>query len=502
MKPKLRIITVFICLALLIIIVPKKLNQLHGSPPVSVKDTLSSSQLSYYGQIGVGASAGDTILKVGSSTNPPSPDTNNLFIGDTVAIGTGVSNGWLTKYTVSDVATTMVFQINAGIGASNIAFGNAIIATRSAIHTISFTPTDTVSGNAWQFLIKASTRTGEVYNDGIPDQQGFDLGQDVGSTTTGLGTRLKTADVSCPWGSTAGGVGTTAIVNSNTYWVITCTVGAGLTNPINVGATVTIGRALTSGSQLINPSAASTHTEGQADVYSFYIRHTDNSGATIYTNDTIQGKIGVVEAVRVTATVDPTLTFTIDTGTSANTVGATLCGQDMGSNATLTTGEVVNFGSIILGQMNDLAQRLNANTNANGGYTVTVYESGVMSGIGITTTGGVAITIPDTTCDIGSTCSTTVAGNWVADTGSSGSKWGYSIQNVNMGTTIFTSGAGTSFVAKPFGIGYANAQPVMSNTARPSTTEQAYMCYRITAANAQAAGNYQTSLIYTATATF
>lgn len=467
-------------------------KSLVSAPPTNVKDVLSSSQLSYFARLGTGNTANNSIItiNINSGTNPSST-TNNLFIGDTLGIGMTNQGGILTTYTVRDVGNTAQIELNTGIGESNAFAGAAVISTRSAIHTMYFTPQSSITGGAWQFLIKATSRTGEVDNDGIPDQQGFDLGQDVGSTTTGLGTRLKAADVSCPWGATAS-VGTTTAVGSNYYHVITCQLGGGVTNPIGIAVTATIGRDLASGSQIINPAPALSHTEGRADgtadTYAFYVRHLDAS-SNVINADTIQGRIAVVESVRVTATVDPTITFIIDnTGVGA---GSTACGNSggnaFGSNASNTTATSVAFGSLSLGVFNNLGQRLQATTNAKNGYVVTVYQTGRLTNVSTGTT------IPDGDCD--GSCTTSSAAAWSTDVTNSG--FGYTVQNLNVGTSIFSHPN-----YRIFGTGFANAQNVISNTSTPSQTESAYVCYRLVAATTQEAGNYESELNYTATATF
>lgn len=468
-----------------------------SAPPTNVKDTLSSSQLSYFARIGTGVSSGDSLIRVALSGNPTN-DTNNLFVGDTIGIGTtgagvGIS-GPLTKYVVTGIGNTAVFSIRAvgsslGIGQSNTFVGAAIIATHSAIHTISFTPQSNIAGTFWEFLIKASDRAGETVNDGIPDTNGFDLGQDIGATTTGVGTRLKVSDVTCPaWGigtTTAYSIGTTTIAtgvgSSGLYHVVTCYLGVGGTNQSGVGYSLAIGSAT---SQLINPAPKDSN-EGSADVYTFFIRHRDATTG-LFADETIQGKIALVEAVRVTATVDPTLTFIIDAVGAGS--GATICGNTLGSNAANTTATQVQFGSLLIGSANNLGQRLSCSTNAANGYVVTVYEDGKMENIAS------GVTIPDTNCG-GNTCTTSgVGASW---TDFSGSGWGYSIQNISVGTTILNPPH-----YRPFGDGAANAQQIIKNISLPSATEQAYVCYRITASTSQSTGNYENRLIYTATATF
>ncbi|MBU1088963.1 hypothetical protein KKA02_03750 [Patescibacteria group bacterium] len=485
---------IFRSLTLLLIIAFFKLSffsdKLESANLSSVKDTLSTSQLSYYGTLGAGNSATDTLVKISTTSNNPSDTTANLFSGDTISIGDSGSTA-LTSYTVKDIGNTGEFQITTGLNANNIIAGEAIIATRSTIHTVSFTPISNFTAGIFQFLIKASTDSGEDLDDGIPDQEGFDFGMDVGGTTIGSGTRLKTADVSCPVGASAG-VGTTAVIDTNSYHVISCTLGAGTTNAIGVGYTMTVGRALASGSQLINPSPASGHTPGQADstadVYSFYVRHLD-SGSVV--RDTTQGKIAVVESVRVTATIDPTITFIIDNTNVGS--GDTRCGNVLSTNATNTTATSVAFDSLNLSAFNDLAQRLSCVTNAANGYAVTAFESDVLENV------NTGVTIPNTDCD-NEDCTASSETEWATENTESG--FGYSIENINATTTTFTYGVGTTFAARPFGQGASNAVTLFNNSSTPTTTERIYICYRLTISTIQEAGNYENSLTYTATATF
>lgn len=482
-----------------------------STPPSSVKDTVSNPQLSTFARI-LAVTQGQSVLTLGYSA--PTLSANNLNVGDTIGIGTtGVSvgiSGPLTLYTVKDIGAgvTNVIELNAGVGQSNAWVGAAVVSTQSAIHTLTFTPTSNFTGGFWQFLFKASNRAGETNADGIPDQQGFDLGQDVGAMTTGIGTRLKAADVACPNFATgvgntwAYGIGTT-VYNGNLYAFITCSLGAGNTNAIGVGYSAVIGRDLTVGSQLINPSprdpTTGGHIEGTADTYTFYVRHLYSTAAPEEA-DTVQGKVGLLETVRVSATVDPTLSFIIDT----TGIGATACGQTLKANQANVTATAVPFGSLNLNAFNDLAQRLSVTTNA-GAYVVTAYESSPLRSVSDTSLGA---TIPDTNCDPGKLCNVTTYNSWNTDVGSSGeSGFGYSLQNVNVGTTIFnfnTLGIGPSWTSKPFGTTANNAQPIMSHPAGTAITqtESAFVCYRATASVSQVVGNYENEVVYTATSTF
>lgn len=460
-------------IASIVFIYPQKINSI---PPKNVKDVLSNSQFSYYGGVGVGTTANDTIIKL-NTTSFPSKSSNNLFIGDTVSIGVGGSQ---SIYTIRDIGNTGTIMINTGISAVSSVAGGSIIATRSAIHTVSFEPQVSAAGGIWQVLIKATSGVAaEKSHDAIPDQLGFDYGT------------LDQAAITCPWGATAS-VGTTTAVAlgspavTSYYHVIQCTLGAGITNPAGTGATgvIIIGNAANA---LINPSPSNTAAqEGTANIFTFILRHLDSSGVLL---DQTPGKIAVVESVRVTATVDPSITFYIDS-IGNTSVGSTACGAGttLSSGAVNTTGDQVIFGSLALSGFNQLAQRLSCVTNAPGGYVVTVHEAGVMKNV------NTATTIPDTLCN-GNGCSITNATAWTTPS-TTRSEFGYTMTNI---------GSSIPFVPgqfKPFGIGNANAQPIMIKTSIPSTIESANICYRLSTTTVQEAGDYEAKIIYTATATF
>lgn len=452
-------------LALLSSLYPKKSFSI---PAKNVRDTLSSSQFSYYGRVGVGNSGGSSILTINTSTANPSQTTNNLFVGDTITVGVGGSQ---TNYIVKDVASTSTILVYPVLTTGSAIAGGGIIATRSAIHTVSFEPQTTSNGGSWQVLIKAPDSP-EISN-GIPDQTGFDA------------LPLGTANITCPYGGVAS-IGTTTL-SSGLYHLISCSTPDG--NPIGAGQTgvIIIGNAT---GQLINPSPSHPATdEGYANIFNFILRRLDSSGNI---TEESNGKIAIVESVRVTATIDPTLSFYID-NVGVNGVGSTVCGTGNGTlsaGAVNTTGDSVVFGSLGLGVINQLAQRVSCVTNAPGGYVVTAYEQGTMKNINTDTT------IPDTLCN-GSNCTTTLATAW-SGASTTRSEFGYTFYAGGLGSSIpFTEGQW-----KPFAIGYQNAQPVMINPKTPSQTESANVCYRITATTTQEAGEYEAKVVYTATATF
>lgn len=475
-----------ICLSLISLSFFVSLRPSKAAPISNLRDQLSSAQLSYFGRLDNNNTAGNSIITVKTvAGSAPSNNNYNLFIGDTLAIANATTGG--TQYIVSDVAGTNSISLTTAIDNLNVFEDAYVIATRSAVHTVSFTPPSNEVSGKWQVLLKATSLSGENPSDGMPDQGGFDIG-----------TSFASGDVTCPWGATAS-VGTTVLITSGVsvgstgpYHLITCDLGVGGTNPFGTGVTGTI--VIGGTHELINPAPAPSHTIGQAnasaDTYSFLVRHT-KSDDTIITGETTIGKIALTESVLVTAIIDPTITFYIDAiGTS--TPGASVCGTTLSNGANNTTATSVNFGSISLGQFNTLAQRFTCSTNAVSGYVVQVFESDVLTNISI----GNTSFIPDTTCD--TSCTTDTPGEW--DTDVSSSKFGYSLDDINSSPVAFSHN--NVFNSKPFGIGYSNARTIMSYASTPATEDRGYICYRITASNFQEAGTYQNQINFIATATF
>ena len=465
-----------------------KVQTVRSVPVQQLSDSLSSSQYSFYGGLTSGNSAGNSYLKLDLSTSFPSRDANNLFIGDTLAIGIGGSQNF---YIVKDIGNTAIIDLNIGISGINAVAGGTVIATRSAIHTVAFTPTMTAAGGFWQFLIKiANNGVGESYNDGIPDLTGFDV-QKIGST----------AAITCPPGATAsiGGTATYTLGSpavTSSYQIYQCNLGSGLTNPIGTGISMVIG---TGNSALINPSPSSGNSEGVASVFTYILRQGDSGGLII---DSTVGKIAVIEAVRITATVDPTLTFTID-NMGATSTGSTACGTgtSLASGAVNTTGDMVVFGSLNIGTTaNNLAQRIGVITNALNGYVVTAYEAGPMRNIGYSGADGLGVSIPDATCDGGACSYNSAAGNWTVG---STSAFGYSVYtNAGLGGSAPFTNGGTGLSFRPFGQGPSQAQNILKSATNPTSTQYGYVCYRVAASTSQTVGDYEAKVIYTATTTF
>ncbi|MDD2224617.1 MAG: hypothetical protein PHP97_00440 [Candidatus Shapirobacteria bacterium] len=436
----------------------------------SLKDQVSNAQLSFFARM---SSYSGSTLKVLNSPAGVAPNlfTTNLTIGDSVAIAAGVGS---SVFTIKDIGNTNSVNLNAAIGLT--VPNGYIIATRSGIHTVSFTPISFGGATEkWQFLIKASVGSSIPFKDGMPDQDGFDIG---GSNCDTAGCLLH--DVTCPYSTGTANIGTTITFTASdigdsafvgTYNVIECAY-TGATSKIGTPGTMIIGA--TNGTQLINPSSSANRTFGVADVYFYGLRQLDTNGNVL---DLSFGKIAVDDSVRITAIVDPTLMFTIAGNATMK------CGAAPAVSPASSTPTSLNFSSLALeSTANNLSQFITATTNASGGYVVQVFENNPLTIVNTTTT------LPDTTAN------NTAWPDVVAYSG-----FGYSME-VGVTRAGAVLGVGNTGNYKSFGIGYANAAMVLSHNA-PST-DNAYMCYRISATLQQPAGEYENSISYIATSTF
>lgn len=459
-------------------------QKLEGANLSSVSDTLSNNRLSFRGQLdgAVAAGTGLIVLKTsGLSAQNTSTGSAALMTNENLKVGTN------PPYAVKTIDTDTRVFLGTALG-TTAADGSPVIATVSAVHTVTFTPASAINGGAFRVLIPAySSALGDLGDDdGLPHPNGFDMGavdvtgpsSDV--TCTGGGVTFPVAQINASASAVA--VGTT------TYHAFECRYYG--VSAIGTPVTMTIGSP--SGAKLINPSPASTtRYPGQADTYSFRVQHLDAGDSYGVTDQTL-GTIGVVEAVRVTATVLPTLVFTM-TGVTAD--AGTYCNVSRSASSPDTTTQSVPFGNISTTAFTDAVQILSISTNAGGGYVVTASESGLLTAYSVTGTP----TIADTTC--GGSCTTSTAAEWNTVTQRG---FGYALQNVtgtpvtNVSSTLPYNYSGRTFNARPFGTTGAS---IMTNTAAVDV-EQAYVCYRVVVSGSQAAGDYENYVVYIATATF
>jgi len=238
---------------------------------------------------------------------------------------------------------------------------------------------------------------------------------------------------------------------------------------------------------MIAPAPSAGRAANTADTYSYIVKNftnTSNPNSDLPT-DNATGKIAVIEPVRVTATVDPSITFKIE-GTTAGSH----CSLTTDVNTTATA---VPFGILALNTFRSAAQKLTVSTNAVSGYAVTAIENNAMSNLAVSPT-----YIVDTTCDSGTPCTHTASGAWATPTGNSG--MGYTVAVVS-GTTPTIAPTAPAYQHFPNSAATEAPFQIMSNTTT-SDTHVVDVCYKIAVGATQAAGDYENQVTYTATASF
>lgn len=483
-KPKLAakiVLAVFLAAQFtgLSLLFPKKLDSANLT---SVKDTLSDNRLSFVGALASGNTVGTSLVTIAtdlSSYGWATSDENfNLFPGDTLMIGA------TTNYEVDDIiddATDDKIQLTAVLASGDADTGDPVIATRSATHTLTFNTATAVNNGAFRVRVKGTSANG------IPDKDGFDYSAATWAPATDLscsnsgGTYnfgMKTATASGGTGCTAG------------YHCFECRYnGAG-----GIGNTITF--TIGSAAKLINPSpSAETKTIGAADTYAVIVEHMDSANTV---TDATTAKVAVVEAVRVTATVEPTIEFAI----AARTTSDTNCG---GTNDITSTASTVPLGTLYIAAFIDAGQKLTVSTNAPSGYAVTSIEDDELS------IGGEGTTIIADSAGDGGTMDHDTSGDWDDPTDTDGKGFGYSLENVDAANVDLSytytgancSGESTTYCARHF----ANAGDTQSSqrifySSSTANAEDVYVCYRAVISSTQAAGDYENRVTYIATATF
>jgi len=449
---------------LLIIISFSLPKELDSANLTSVKDTLETSRLSFHAANASGLTSGSSIIQIQTS-GYPSTSTANLFPGDTITYLTSSNT-----YTVDQIIDDDEFSITGTLASADADAGDEFVVIRTATHTVEFTTASAVPDGAIRIRIKAGSSN---YNDGNPDQDGFDFNS------------MTNSDVTCPT-DTAGFdfVTGTATVSGGTncpsgYHCFECRYSG--TGASGTSLTITIGGT----NELVNPSPASGHTAGTADTYSFIVENLDASDNII---DSTTGKVAVIESVRVTATVEPRIEFSI----SGVGSGSTVCGNSLDVTTTATA---VPFGSVSISSFTDAAQQLTVSTNATGGYVVTALENDQLS-----IEGEHSVEIPDTSGD-NSLATHTTSDEW-ANTSTKG--FGYSLENIDASSVAFYyNESSRTFSAKQFADAANSESPqTLFSSTTVADSQDVYVCYRLIVSATQQAGNYENQITYRATATF
>jgi len=443
----------------------------------SIKDTLQSSRLSGNARVdSAGTTVGSSNVRLQSSAIAPANTitTNGFKAGDSLTIG-------VNTYTITDIVDATNFTVTPVLASGDADNNDVIYFKSKPRHTITLTTTSAVANGFFQILLPADTTTP---NDTAPDDQGYDFNTAVDVVGTDVGLYDFVTGVA----TAAGATGCTSPANYHCFEVHYSGTGS-----IGQAISITIGN--TNGTNsLISPSTGTSHTEGVADTYPVIVKNfaagANPNSAT--PTDTTTVRLAHIEAVRVTATVDPTINLTI-TGVAS---GQTRCGVT--TDAT-TTALSVPFGSLALNTFKNLAQQLTVSTNSSSGYVVTASETDQL-GLGGATTPNISDALGN-----GGTMSESSSAEWTTATING---FGYSLQNIDAATVPFqyttATGACTgTFCARQFAdlTGSETVQTIMSSTT-VANTEDIYVCYRLGVGATQTAGDYENQIIYTVTGTF
>lgn len=476
----------------------------------TVSVTLSNSRLSFRGALKAGNSTGSTIAYINTTPNAyPSTASSQLVQGDTVRIGNA---GTMGLFTVDDSFnnSTTAFQaedkiyLSVGLAAGQTDAGDDVISTQSAQLTTKLTTVDAIANGRFRILVPALANDA-ASSDGIPDGGYYDFGTSTPTVTC-------PTDVASTYDFVTGTATKSAILISSTeYHVFECAYsGAGASgtmfNGVSQGAFVV--------NSLINPAPTTNHQQGVADTYRIIIQHLDSNFVSV---DQTTVAIGVIEAVKVTATVAPQITFKI-IGVNS---GSDVCGLN---TSVSTSAALVPFGDLLISSFTQAAQAFSISTNASAGYSVTALENDQMGRDGATCTGAVASTdcIPDTP-GTAANITPTSAGLWTS-TNTKG--FGFTLDNKNAvanltlpfqhDTNANAAGyncASNSSTACTGGQlchcfrSFADAEnsgtaQTIASASIPVDNHNFYLCYRGVISTTQAAGYYENYITYIATATF
>lgn len=465
-----------------IVVVGGRVEKSQSANLTNASVTMSNSRPSFSGALAAGNVAGGSSVTIATSSWP-STTTAQLVYGESVAIGEA---GSLGTYAVTEVVDTDTFNVTPVLASGDADSGDHVIATSSGNLRVRFTTANAIPGGRFRVLVPALADDTNAA-DGLPDQGFFDFGSSAPTVT-------------CPddlsgYDFVAGTATASAITIAGTdYHSYECAYsGNGAIGTAFDGTTndyIEI-------SNIINPAPASGHTTGTADSYNIVIQHINNSFAVA---DSVTTAVGVIEAVRVTASVAPQITFTI-AGVSSST---STCGI---STSVTTTASTVPLGQLSISSFTHAAQTLTVSTNATNGYSVTAVES---DQLGLESTSSCpgdytgTDCIPDTTGD-NTDITHTASGDWVT-TAAKG--FGYTLHNSDAAAVAFeydtaTGNCSGSYCARQFADAEDSQSPVqLFSSTTVADSQNVNVCYKAVISSTQEAGTYDNYITYTATATF
>ena len=500
LKKKKSVFLLPVLLLIMSLLVAKNFHQAQALSLTDATALLDNSRLSFMSALEGAQTVGSSLITI-DVVNYPSESVLQLQNGDTLKIGT--ANTYTVNTTIDDTNDNKL-SLSTGLVSGDTTDDLAVIATQSSTLTVKFTTVSALDGGSFRILVPAVSEAA-ANRDGIPDVGGFDFGS---------GT---TAAITCPTSFPAGYTGwtdTNSYADSNNdgidtgyYHVFECAYtgtgygegGAGDTSTVFDGTTYS---AFTI-ANLINPAPRSTPPNedelGEADTYTIIVQHLDDSDTVI---DQSLLKIGVIDAVRVSATIAPQLTFKIaGVATSQSKCGIT--------TEAATSALAIPFGELSIGYYTDLAQVLTVTTNAANGYQVTVAENDQLGKDGQACSGDGS---GDTSCIVDALMSGlthTTAADW--DTDGDGEVdgtaygFGYTLGAVTGSPTraFYYNESSRNYNAKQFADLAATEEPqVIFYNSTATDSDVVDVCYRLAPSSTNVAGDYENYITYTASASF
>lgn len=307
-----------------------------------------------------------------------------------------------------------------------------------SIHEISFITKEIIPPGSFQIIFPVSANP----NDSVADIGGFDFNS------------LAIEDI-----STQGFASNGIIINpSNGTIQILHTQGI----PDNTNIKIVIGK----NNFLLNP--AKSQMPGNADIWPITLDQLDLSGVV---EKRTRLEIGIIEAVKISAKINPRLVFTI-AGVNAQENIATI------ATTRSTTSQNFDFENLKGNEPETAAQILHLETNAQSGYALSVFSSGPLRAEN-------GASIPDFTPELSDNFDSY--------------GFGFSLQNLSGNDAVFQTGNNQS---KFYSRGFAqNPTTIMSNSG-PVSASESYILYRVKISPSQPAASYQTDLTFIITAIF
>jgi hypothetical protein len=460
------------------------LNRAQSASLTTVSVTLSNPRLSFRGSLDGSNVVGTSQVTIDTGSNHPSLSTAQLQNGDSIGIGDTDS---IATYTVSTTNPASEFTLGSVLLTGDTESGDDVISTQSASLTVRFTTATAINNGRFRVLVPALASDLNSA-DGIPDSDLYDFGNSAPTVTC-----PSNADTSYDF-VTGTATASAITLNAVDYHSYECAYSGtgGVGSPFD-GTTndyITI-------SSIINPAPESGHTTGTADTQNIVIQHLDSS---FNVDDSTAVAVGVIEAVKVSASVPASISFSIaGVASSTSTCGIT--------TDVTTTAAAVPFGEVSIAAFNEAAQTLTVTTNAVNGYSVTTIQNDQLGLDGATCAGDTS----STSCIIDSQGDDTVMSHTAFDNWDTTSVKGfaYSIHNSDANTVPFeyntTTGncVGGSYCAKQFADSEDSqvAQSIFSSST-VADSENINVCYRVLPDVVTAAGDYENYVTYTATATF